>query len=69
MAALDIKKETGHLAAEIENRDGVTLQLRIGLNSGQVIAGEMDSGSFGYTAIGEQVGMGSGWNRSRRPVE
>ena len=46
-----------------------TLQPRIGLNSGQVIAGEIGSGTFGYTAIGEQVGMASGWNRSRRPVE
>ena len=33
------------------------LQLRVGLNSGQVIAGEIGSGSFGYTAVGEQVGM------------
>jgi adenylate cyclase len=57
MAALDIQKETGHLAAEVENRDGVTLQLRIGLNSGEVIAGEIGSGAFGYTAVGEQVGM------------
>jgi hypothetical protein len=31
--------------------------LRIGLNSGQVIAGEVGSASLGYTAIGEQVGM------------
>ena len=29
----------------------------MGLNSGQVIAGEIGSGSFGYTAVGEQVGM------------
>ena len=29
----------------------------MGLNSGQVIAGEIGSGSLGYTAIGEQVGM------------
>ena len=34
-----------------------TLQLRVGLNSGQVIAGEIGSGPWGYTAIGEQVGM------------
>ena len=33
------------------------LRLRIGLNSGQVIAGEIGSGALGYTAIGEQVGM------------
>jgi energy-coupling factor transporter ATP-binding protein EcfA2 len=31
--------------------------LRIGLNSGQVIAGEVGSTSLGYTTIGEQVGM------------
>jgi adenylate cyclase len=31
--------------------------LRIGLNSGEVIAGEIGSGPLGYTAIGEQVGM------------
>ena len=31
--------------------------MRVGLNSGQVIAGEIGSGSFGYTAVGEQVGM------------
>ena len=29
----------------------------MGLNSGQVIAGEIGSGALGYTAIGEQVGM------------
>ena len=45
------------LAAEVQDRDGVDLQLRVGLNSGQVIAGEIGSGPFGYTAVGEQVGM------------
>ncbi|RDH75513.1 zinc-ribbon domain-containing protein [Mycolicibacterium moriokaense] len=33
------------------------VQLRIGLNSGQVIAGDIGSGAMGYTAIGEHVGM------------
>jgi class 3 adenylate cyclase len=57
LAALDIQKETQHLAAEVESRDGLALRLRVGLNSGEVIAGEIGSGPFGYTAIGEQVGM------------
>ena len=35
----------------------VWTSLRVGLNSGQVIAGEIGSGSFGYTAVGEQVGV------------
>src|ERR1700751_4769451 len=57
LAALDIHSETERLAAQVDRRDGVTLQLRIGLNSGAVIAGEIGSGALGYTAIGEQVGM------------
>jgi len=56
-AALDIQSETETLAAEIERSDGVTLKLRVGLNSGEVIVGEIGSGTLGYTAIGEQVGM------------
>jgi adenylate cyclase len=57
LAALEIQTETQRLAAEIEKRDGIPLQLRVGLNSGQVIAGEIGSASASYTAIGEQVGM------------
>ncbi|OBI73021.1 adenylate/guanylate cyclase domain-containing protein [Mycobacterium sp. E740] len=44
LAALDIQAET-------------KLELRIGLNSGQVITGEIGSAALGYTAIGAQVGM------------
>ncbi len=57
LAALSIQDEARLLADDVKQRDGVELQLRVGLNSGQVIAGEIGSGSFGYTAVGEQVGM------------
>ena len=57
LAALGIQEEAKRLAVEVQDRDGVDLRLRVGLNSGQVIAGEIGSGSFGYTAVGEQVGM------------
>src|SRR5262249_19716404 len=57
LAALDIQKETRRLAAAIEHRDGIILQLRVGLNSGEVIAGETGSGPMGYPAMGAQVGM------------
>jgi class 3 adenylate cyclase len=56
LAALGIQEETARLAAEVKDR-GVDLRLRVGLNSGEVIAGEIGSGPFGYTAVGEQVGM------------
>jgi class 3 adenylate cyclase len=57
LAAQGIQKETAGLAAEVKDRDRLNLRLRVGLNSGQVIAGEIGSGAFGYTAVGEQVGM------------
>ncbi|OBH40491.1 cyclase [Mycobacterium mantenii] len=57
LAALGLQEAAQRLATEVRNLDGVDLRLRVGLNSGQVIAGEIGSGPFGYTAIGEQVGM------------
>jgi class 3 adenylate cyclase len=57
LAALAIQEEANRLAAEVARRDGVDLRVRVGLNSGQVIAGEIGSGSLGYAATGEAVGM------------
>jgi class 3 adenylate cyclase len=57
LAALGIQEETALLAAQVKDRDGIDLRLRVRLNSGQVIAGEIGSRSLGYTTIGEQVGM------------
>src|SRR6516164_4820425 len=56
LAALGVQAEAERLAVDVAARDGVELQLRVGLNSGQVIAGEIGSGALGYTAVGEQVG-------------
>ena len=57
LAALDLQREMQRLATEIHRHDRIELQLRVGLNSGEVVAGEIGSGPLGYTAIGEQVGM------------
>jgi class 3 adenylate cyclase len=57
LAALGVQEEAKRLAVDVQERDGVGLQLRVGLNSGQVIAGEIGSGALGYTAVGEQVGL------------
>src|SRR6476469_6914221 len=48
LAALGVQEEAKRLAVDVRERDSVDLQLRVGLNSGQVIAGEFGSGPFSY---------------------
>ena len=50
LAALEIQRETA-------GADDVVLRLRVGLNSGEVVAGQIGSGPGSYTTVGEQVGM------------
>ncbi len=57
LAALDIQQVAEVLAVEVARRDRIDLRVRVGLNSGQVIAGEVGATHLGYTAVGEQVGM------------
>ena len=57
LAALAIQDEAKRLAVEVQNHDGLELRVRVGLNSGRVIAGEIGSGSLGYAATGQQVGL------------
>src|SRR6476469_6929804 len=49
LAALGVQEQAKRLAVEVQDRDGVDLQLRVGLNSGQVIAGDVAAGSLVYT--------------------
>jgi adenylate cyclase len=67
LAALEVQNEVERLAAEVQRRDGLQLQLRIGLNSGQVIVGEIGSSPMAYTAIGEQVGLAQRMESVARP--
>ena len=57
VAALEMQHEANRVAAELQRRDGIDLRIRVGLNSGRVIAGEIGSGSLGYAATGETVGL------------
>jgi hypothetical protein len=54
---LGLQEEATRLAVDVRERDGIDLRLRVGLNSGEVIAGGFGSGQFGYATVGEQVGM------------
>ena len=67
LAALDIQEKVGIVAAEVKRLNGITLQPRIGLNSGQVIAGEIGSNTASYTTIGEQVGVAQRMESSSPP--
>jgi class 3 adenylate cyclase len=69
LAALGIQEQRAQLSGQVRDRDNVELQLRIGLNSGQVIAGEVGSGPFGYITIGEQVGMAQRMDSVAAPGE
>ena len=68
LASLDVQRATARLAAEIEHRDGITLQLRIGLNSGQVIAGEVGSSPMGTRRSASRSAWPSGWSRWPPPA-
>src|ERR1700751_4888547 len=68
-AALGVQQEAKRLAVEVRECDGVDLQMRVGLNSGEVVAGEIGSGPFGYTAVGEQVGMAQRMESAAPPGE
>ena len=57
LAALAIQDEANLIADDVRCSDGVSLQLRVGLNSGRVIVGEIGSGALGYAATGETVGF------------
>jgi adenylate cyclase len=57
IAAVQIQSIARSLAVEVRQGDNVELQLRIGLNSGEVIAGEMGSAPNSYTVSGHHVGM------------
>ena len=57
IAALEIQAAAVRMAAEVRSRDHVELQMRVGLNSGEVVAGEIGRGPGRYTAVGHPVGM------------
>ena len=67
LAALSIQDETTRLAAEVTDGDGVDLRLRVGLNSGQVIAGDIGSAVWVTPPLVSRSVWLSGWKQSAPP--
>jgi class 3 adenylate cyclase len=57
-AALRMLDDVAEYAAELRRKHGLNFSVRIGVNSGEVIAGAIGSeGEGGYTAVGHTVGL------------
>ena len=57
-AALQILDDVAEYAAELRRGSGLNFSTRIGINSGEVVAGAIGAGGTGeYTAIGHTVGL------------
>jgi adenylate cyclase len=57
-AALALRSELGRFGAEVELARGVRFEVRMGLNSGEVVAGTVGSDlAVEYTAVGNTVGL------------
>lgn len=57
-AALRMLDDVAEYAAELRRAEGLNFSVRIGINSGEVVAGEIGRGGEGaYTAVGHTVGL------------
>ncbi len=59
-AALQMLDDVGEYAAELRRAEGLSFSVRIGVNSGEVVAGAIGTGASSpadYTAIGHTVGL------------
>jgi hypothetical protein len=57
-AGLEMQRSVAAYAAELKEVEGIELALRVGINSGEVIVGDIATADrFSYTAIGHTVGL------------
>ena len=56
-AALQMLDDVAEYAAELRRAKGLNFSTRIGINSGEVVAGAIGQGDGAYTAIGHTVGL------------
>lgn len=59
LAALDLREQLRGFGLELEREHGLEFVVRMGINSGEVVAGTIgDEGNTSYTAIGHTVTLG-----------
>ena len=67
-AALRIQKSIDQYASQIRQRDGIALQIRVGLNSGEVVVRSIGSDlHMDYTAIGQTTHLAARMEQIARP--
>jgi len=67
-AALRIQDETRRLALDLRRSEGLDVQIRIGLNSGEVVVRSIDSDlHMEYTAVGQTTHLAAQMERLARP--
>ena len=67
LGGLEIQAAARALTDEVRERDHVELRVRIGLNSGEVVAGAVGAGPGRYTAIGHTVGLAQRMEAAAQP--
>ena len=69
MAALSLHRRIGELNRKHSRPDGEPFRLRIGLNTGQVIAGTIDRDGLDYTILGDAVNTSQRFQTAAQPGE
>jgi class 3 adenylate cyclase/tetratricopeptide (TPR) repeat protein len=59
-AAIAMQAELANFSERLRQRSGITLQMRVGINTGEVLAGEIGSAQFSaFTVMGDTVNLAS----------
>ncbi len=68
-AALDLIAAAGEYAQELRSRYGIEFGIRVGLNTGPVVVGEVGSNlAYEYTAMGDAVNLAARMQAAARPM-
>jgi class 3 adenylate cyclase len=68
-AALDLLEESRKYAAEVRAQHGIEFAVRVGLNTGPVVVGDVGSDlKFEYTAMGDAVNLAARMQAAARPM-